>query len=57
MAGSLLFSHIIPGILGFLGILLIINGIMDDEKIITIIGVVLFFIAGLSPFLFLSMFF
>jgi len=52
--GTLMFSHIIPPILGFLGALLIISGMMDDEQQTTIIGVVLFIIAAISPFLILS---
>jgi len=52
--GTLLFSHIIPPILGFFGILLLITGIMDDEQQTAIIGVILFLIAAISPFLILS---
>jgi len=52
--GTLIFSHIIPPILGFFGVLLIISGIMDDERNMTIIGVLLFMIAAISPFIILS---
>lgn len=53
IGGFLLYSHILPGILGFLGILLIANGIMDKKLEYTIGGVVLFFLAGILPFLIL----
>jgi len=52
--GILLFSHIIPPILGFFGVLLMISGIMDEENQTAIIGVILFIIAAISPFLILS---
>lgn len=53
--GTLIFSHIIPPILGFLGVLLVISGIMDDERNIAIIGVVIFVIAAISPFFILNL--
>lgn len=53
--GTLIFSHIIPSILGFFGILLLISGIMDDEKRTTIIGAVLFVVGVISPFIFLNL--
>ncbi|BBL61251.1 MAG: hypothetical protein ISP01_08860 [Methanobrevibacter arboriphilus] len=49
--GTLIFSHIIPAVLGFFGVLLLISGIMDNEKKITIIGALLFIIAAISPFI------
>ena len=52
-SGTLIFSHILPGIMGFIGILLICSGIMDGKRNNTIIGVVLFFLAGLLPFIIL----
>lgn len=51
--GTLIYSHILPGILAFLGIILICNGIMDRKNTHTLIGVTLFFAAGLLPFLIL----
>lgn len=53
--GSLIYSHIAPGILGFIGILLICSGIMDRKQNYTIIGVVLFFAAGILPFIILPL--
>lgn len=55
MEGFLLFSHVIPAILAFFGILLIANGIMDRRNEYTIGGVVLFFGAGVLPFLILPL--
>ncbi|MDO5849381.1 MAG: hypothetical protein Q4P18_07590 [Methanobrevibacter sp.] len=54
MTGSTLFSHIVPVIFGFLGIIMIISGIMDDKKPNLIIGIVLFVFGCISPFLVLS---
>ena len=51
--GTLIYSHILPGILAVIGIFLICNGIMDRKNNYTIIGVALFFLAGLLPFLIL----
>lgn len=52
----IIFSHILPLIIGFFSILLMINGIMDEEKIITAIGIALFLVAALGPFLVLPLF-
>ncbi|MDO5834916.1 MAG: hypothetical protein Q4P17_00245 [Methanobacterium sp.] len=51
--GSLLYSHIIPPVLAFIGIILLCSGIMDRKRNYTIAGIVLFFAAGLLPFLIL----
>jgi hypothetical protein len=55
MAGTLIFSHIIPAVLGFFSIILICNGIMDRKNNYTIIGVAMFFAAGLIPFIILPL--
>ncbi len=52
----IIFSHILPLIIGFFSILLMINGIMDEEKIITALGIILFLVAALGPFLVLPLF-
>ncbi|MDD3985014.1 MAG: hypothetical protein PHY59_03785 [Methanobacterium sp.] len=49
----LLFSHIIPPIMGVLSVLLLCNGIMDRNTPYTIAGIVLFFAGGILPFLIL----
>jgi len=54
--GSLIFSHILPVILGFVGTILMISGVMDDDNQSTKIGIVLFIIATVMPFLMLSIF-
>ncbi|TMS42490.1 MAG: hypothetical protein FGO69_04120 [Methanobacterium sp.] len=53
---SLLFSHIIPPILAFIAMILIITGIMDSNNRRTLAGVLVFLIAGLSPFVILPLF-
>jgi TctA family transporter len=49
----IIFSHIIPPIMAVISILLIIMGIMDKKNQYTLIGVVLFLVAGILPFLIL----
>ncbi len=53
--GSLIFSHIIPPIMAFLGVILICVGIMDRKDNYTIGGVVLFLAGGILPFLILPL--
>lgn len=53
--GTLLFSHIIPVLLGFTGVILLISGIMDDDSKLTRIGILLFVIAAILPFLILNL--
>lgn len=50
ISGFLLYSHIIPPVLGFLSVLLIASGIMDKKLEYTISGIGLFFAAGILPF-------
>lgn len=52
---SLIFSHIIPPILAFIGIVVITSGIMDSNNRNTILGVVIFLLGGFSPFVILPM--
>ncbi len=53
--GSLLYSHVIPIILAFVGVILLCSGIMDRKKNYTIAGIILFFAAGTLPFLILPL--
>lgn len=53
--GSLLYSHVIPIILAFVGVILLCSGIMDRKKNYTIAGIILFFAAGTVPFLILPL--
>lgn len=50
-SGILIFTHIMPVILGFLGILFLIQGIMEKKRPLTVIGTIMFFIAGVMPFI------
>lgn len=54
--GTTLFSHIIPVILGFLAIIMVISGSLEESKTKLGLGVVLFVIACLLPYVLLSMF-
>lgn len=56
VGGSLIFSHILPVIFGFFGILFLISGVMDNDKYKSIIGAFLFIFAAVSPFIFLRPF-
>lgn len=51
----LIYSHIIPPILAFLGVILLCNGIMDRDTRFTLAGIVLFLAAGIMPFLILPL--
>lgn len=55
VTSSLIFSHILPPILAFIGIILITSGIMDYKNRYILAGIALFFIAGLSPFVILPL--
>ena len=52
--GTLIFSHILPVILGFIGVILMITGIMDNNNQLAKRGIILFIIAAVTPFLILS---
>lgn len=52
-SGYLLYSHIIPPILGLIAVLLIAIGVMDKKLEYTLGGVGIFFAAGILPFLIL----
>lgn len=52
----IVFSHILPLIIGFFSILLIINGIMDEQKHITALGIIFFLLATIGPFFVLPLF-
>jgi len=53
MAGGVVFFIYFPAIFGFIGVLLIASGIMDNKLEYTIGGIALFFAAGIIPFLIL----
>lgn len=50
----ILYSEIIPTILAAIGIYLIINGVLDDKKELSIAGVVVFLLAVIIPFIILT---
>lgn len=50
-SGILIFTHILPVILGFFGVILLISGIMERKRPLTVLGIILFFIAGILPFI------
>ncbi|MDI6723270.1 MAG: hypothetical protein QMD61_01340 [Methanobacterium sp.] len=53
MVGGTVFFIYFPAIFGFVGILLIASGIMDDKLEYTLGGIGLFFAAGILPFIIL----
>lgn len=55
LTGITLFSHIIPVILGFFGVLLLIGGILDNKKYRTILGIVVFVMAAILPYIILRL--
>lgn len=50
-SGFLLYSHILPPIMGFFAVILIASGIMDKRREYTLGGIGLFFFAGILPFI------
>lgn len=54
IVGTTIFSHILPVIFGFLGILLVISGSLEEDNVKLGLGVVLFIIACTFPYLILS---
>ncbi|OWT32843.1 hypothetical protein BGI41_05500 [Methanobrevibacter sp. 87.7] len=57
VTGTLLFSHVLPVLLAFFGILFLISGIMDNNKYKLGLGLFLFVFAAISPFIFLRFIF
>lgn len=51
--GITLFSHIIPVILGFFGVLMLIAGTLDENKYKFSIGIILFILAAILPYMIL----
>ncbi|WP_405274689.1 hypothetical protein [Methanobrevibacter sp.] len=54
IVGTTIFSHIIPVILGFFAIILIISGSFDEDKPKLGLGIALFIIACIFPYIILS---
>ncbi|WP_298502179.1 hypothetical protein [uncultured Methanobrevibacter sp.] len=54
IVGTTIFSHILPVIFGFLGVLLIISGSLDEDKPKLGLGIALFIIACVFPYVVLS---
>ncbi|WP_407432889.1 hypothetical protein [Methanobrevibacter sp.] len=54
LTGTTIFSHILPVIFGFFGLLFIISGVLDDNKPKLGLGVVLFVVACAFPYVVLS---
>lgn len=54
LTGTTIFSHILPVIFGFFGLLFIISGLLDDNKPKFGLGVVLFIVACAFPYVVLS---
>ncbi|MEE1128675.1 MAG: hypothetical protein UHW99_01705 [Methanobrevibacter sp.] len=52
--GTTIFSHIIPVILGFLAIIMVISGSLEESKTKLGLGIVLFVVACLFPYVILS---
>ena len=54
IVGTTIFSHILPVIFGFIAILLIISGSLDENKPKLGLGIALFVIACIFPYVVLS---
>ena len=54
LTGTTIFSHIIPVIFGFFGVLLVVTGILDENKPKLGLGIVLFAVGCIFPYVVLS---
>lgn len=54
IVGTTIFSHILPVIFGFFALLFIISGSLEENKPKLGLGIVLFIIAGVFPYVVLS---
>ncbi len=54
IVGTTIFSHILPVIFGFFSFLLIIIGSLEEDKPKLALGIVLFLIACIFPYVVLS---
>ena len=54
IVGTTIFSHILPVIIGFFALLFIISGSLEENKPKLGLGIVLFIIACLFPYVVLS---
>ncbi|WP_297825626.1 hypothetical protein [uncultured Methanobrevibacter sp.] len=51
--GTTIFSHILPVIIGFFGIVMVISGSLEENKPKLALGMVLFVIACIFPYMIL----
>ena len=54
IVGTTIFSHILPVIFGFFGLLLIISGSLEEDRSKLGLGIVVFVMACIFPYLILS---
>ena len=54
MIGTTIFSHILPVICGFFGLIFIISGSLEEDKGKLALGIVLFLVACIFPYVILS---
>lgn len=54
MTGTTIFSHILPVVFGFFGLLFIISGVLDDNKPKLGLGILLFVVACAFPYVVLN---
>ena len=55
IVGTTIFSHILPVIVGFFSFILIISGSLEEDKAKLALGVTLFIIACVFPYVVLSL--
>ena len=54
IVGTTIFSHILPVVLGFFGVLFIISGSLDEDQPKLGLGIALFIIACVFPYVVLT---
>ena len=55
IVGTTIFSHILPVVFGFFGLLMIISGALDEDQPKLGLGIALFVIACIFPYVFLTL--
>ena len=54
LTGTTIFSHILPVIFGFFGLMLVMAGALDDKNYILALGIILFCIGCALPYIVLK---
>ena len=54
MVGTTIFSHVLPVLIGFFAIIMIISGSLEENNTKLSLGIILFVVACIFPYIILS---